>query len=239
MNDLIIPDSRFEMPSLFYPKRKPVGNVKIDWSHPLAKGLVGACLGRVNLVTGELYELKGYNLPTFERNNINLNSYGSLNEIRTTPISGSQNRTFFGAIHHASSNKGFLFNIGDGSAGVANARWSIRVDASIGLRIEMQGSGYTSSLVANAGKHHIACRLSGTQLQDNDLYVDGVFESAIGTNTVNTSSSYVVSYGNRAYDGTQDDSVDSLEVGLIYNRDLSDKEIRLLDANPYQFLIPA
>lgn len=39
MSDLIIPDSRFEMPSLFYPNRKPAGNVKIDWSHDLANGL--------------------------------------------------------------------------------------------------------------------------------------------------------------------------------------------------------
>ena len=39
MSDLVIPDSRFEMPSLFLPGVKPVGNVRIDWGHPLASGV--------------------------------------------------------------------------------------------------------------------------------------------------------------------------------------------------------
>lgn len=34
-----LPDSRLEMPELLEPGRKPVGNVQIDWSHPLTVGL--------------------------------------------------------------------------------------------------------------------------------------------------------------------------------------------------------
>lgn len=37
---LVIPDPRWETSELLYPGRKPVGNVVIDWSHPLTKGLV-------------------------------------------------------------------------------------------------------------------------------------------------------------------------------------------------------
>ncbi len=51
---LWLPDSRFELPELFSPNRKPVGNVKINWSHPLTKGLVAYWLVNNN---GELVEL--------------------------------------------------------------------------------------------------------------------------------------------------------------------------------------
>jgi len=37
---LILPDPRFEMPELFIPGKKPVGKVEIDWTHPLARGLI-------------------------------------------------------------------------------------------------------------------------------------------------------------------------------------------------------
>lgn len=54
MAELILPDSRFEMPELFYPGRKPVGKVKIDGSHPLALGLVFATIDfKENLVVPE------------------------------------------------------------------------------------------------------------------------------------------------------------------------------------------
>jgi len=39
MADLILPDSRFEMPSLYYHGRKPVGNVKVDWSNSITDKL--------------------------------------------------------------------------------------------------------------------------------------------------------------------------------------------------------
>lgn len=37
MSDLILPDSRLETPELFYPGRKPVGNVKLLHSHPIVQ----------------------------------------------------------------------------------------------------------------------------------------------------------------------------------------------------------
>jgi hypothetical protein len=43
--DVNLPDPRWEAPELLYPGRKPVGNVVIDWNHPLARGLVGYWLG--------------------------------------------------------------------------------------------------------------------------------------------------------------------------------------------------
>lgn len=66
---MFIPDPRWEEPSLLIPGKKPTGPVTIDWSHPLARGLVGMWSpsgGRRNeIVTGESVELIGdaYYLP--------------------------------------------------------------------------------------------------------------------------------------------------------------------------------
>ena len=60
MSDLIIPDSRFSMPGLFYPGRKPVGNVKIDFAHHLARRMLYSLspCGRYDLVTGRTTDKK-------------------------------------------------------------------------------------------------------------------------------------------------------------------------------------
>lgn len=39
---LWLPDPRLESPELLYPGRKPAGNIAIDWSHPMTRGL--SCL---------------------------------------------------------------------------------------------------------------------------------------------------------------------------------------------------
>ena len=58
---LIMPQALTQAPALFVPKRKPVGPVKIDWSHPIAKGLVyynvHSSANHTDLVTREPIEL--------------------------------------------------------------------------------------------------------------------------------------------------------------------------------------
>jgi len=53
---MYIPDPRWEEPNLLIPGKKPVGPVKIDWTHALGKGLAFGQLygaGEPELVTGE------------------------------------------------------------------------------------------------------------------------------------------------------------------------------------------
>jgi len=45
-----MPDIRMERPELFQRGRKPVGNVKIDWTHPLTDGLILCAIGNFELV---------------------------------------------------------------------------------------------------------------------------------------------------------------------------------------------
>ena len=62
MSNLILPAKhpiavRQREPNLLVPGKKPVGDVEIDFSHPLAKGLKGlfvATQGAKNLVSGEI-----------------------------------------------------------------------------------------------------------------------------------------------------------------------------------------
>lgn len=57
MAGLWLPDPRIEMPELFELGRKPVGNVKIDWSHRLASDLVACFIPsteNMELVSGHI-----------------------------------------------------------------------------------------------------------------------------------------------------------------------------------------
>ena len=51
---MFIPNSKLDMPELLYPGRKPVGNVKIDWSNPLSRGIKIANIPRLNFATGSV-----------------------------------------------------------------------------------------------------------------------------------------------------------------------------------------
>jgi hypothetical protein len=42
MADLIIPDPRWEMPELLYPRRQPVGELAVDYSNPITKDINAA-----------------------------------------------------------------------------------------------------------------------------------------------------------------------------------------------------
>jgi len=59
-----LPDPRLEYPSLYHPGRKPAGfPVAVDWSHPLARGLVDIVLARgdqhVSIAHGEAFTANG------------------------------------------------------------------------------------------------------------------------------------------------------------------------------------
>lgn len=96
-------------------------------------------------------------------------------------FSGSQNRSVF----MAGSSPSFLLGSG---AGIAK-RWNFRRESGgTALRIELQGSGYSSAF-DSSGLDVYGCVLSGTQLQDHVLHKGLSTEAATGTTTVNTTDS--------------------------------------------------
>lgn len=95
-------------------------------------------------------------------------------------VSGSQNRSLIMALDVESGSNGmFCMNTGGGTG----LRWTLRNSG--GLRIELQGSGYTSALSGDgAGVYGVI--FDGSTLGDHTLYRDGASESASGGNSVNT-----------------------------------------------------
>ncbi len=101
------------------------------------------------------------------------------------PVSGAGARSVFSWVNPSSlSTQNTVFSWGANATGT---RFTVRVDSG-NLRVEIQGSGYTSSLAVSTGSfHHIGITFDGTQLQDCTLWVNGVSEAATGTTTIDTS----------------------------------------------------
>ena len=243
-----IPDPRFEMPELFDARRKPVGNVVIDWSHPLARGLVRyypfysvGGTGRELVSANPVVDSSGTGTTAITVNQygeqVLFSTNGSVYDDVTTPVSGSENRTMLAEADFGAAATEYIFNISDGTGfGAGAARWTIRHDSGGSIRLEIQGGGYTSSLAISNGHRFVGCKLDGTQLQDHTLYVDGSSEAATGTTTIATSAAYKILVGALVVSSAPNDSTTWC---ALWNRALSDIEIESIRLNPYQFLIPA
>jgi len=153
------------------------------------------------------------------------------------PFSGAQSRTVITGINQTTtpSNNQVICNTGVSGTG---ARWSFKYNTtgSSELRIEIQGSGYTSSLIPSNDYHVIGICFEGTQLQDHRLFLDGIFEQASGATSVNTGvNGYEINH-NTLLGVSRNDS--EIEYHYVWDRKLSDAEILSIEANPYQILQP-
>jgi hypothetical protein len=115
-------------------------------------------------------------------------SFNGASQITSSAVrTGTNARTWCGWVK-TTDTTGVLFSIDDGTIGSSGTRWTVRLAGAGVLRIEIQGSGYTSSLDLNDGNwHFIAVTFSGTTLADHVLYMDGSSVNATGANSVNTS----------------------------------------------------
>lgn len=111
-------------------------------------------------------------------------------DVGSSPITGSANRTLEFITRQVDAtpiDRAMIFSLGADNTG---ERWSVNNDRP-NLRIEIQGSGYSSSLAFSDNTwHYGAVVLNGTTLGDHTLFLDGSSESASGANTVNTAATY-------------------------------------------------
>lgn len=144
---------------------------------------------------------------------------------------GTNARTWTGWVK-TTDTTGVLFSIDDGTTGSNGTRWTVRLAGAGVLRIEIQGSGYTSTLDINDGNwHFVAVTFTGTTLAGHVLYMDGSSVNATGANSVSTTAT--VSRSGLGPSGVTDGELTG-EVydSRLYNVALSAGEVAQLYAGP-------
>ena len=227
MTDLILPDSRFEMPELFEPGRKPVGDVRIDARDK--NGLIDFFLLQsrykqpFNHVNQARYAIEGSSI-TFENQFLNKTAGGASDGFSVAERAFTSDFTIsFEAKKHIDTNAGIL----------CGKSTTDRIWLYTGNTVYIVASGVSkswSSGIANIVKKRISfVRRSGIcYLYINGIQV-GAGQALSGTFYYNR---FFDNYGNFFWNG-------ELHWFYSHNRAMSASEIANLHNNPYQFLIPA
>ena len=251
--DIVLPDSRIEMPELFIPGRKPTGQVVIDWSHPLARGLeLGAIDGTeivknrpTNFATpvvpvgGEMTQISGAS-PGY-----NSSSFKLINDVLFG--TGDASLYFRVYVRDASFYSGNTTHSGG---------WVEQFGGAFGARVSLAYYGPTTVAL------YCSRRFSATGPSDlgvnqpNKIYSYVWTISGGGTHSLYRSDKAAPivdagSYGTYSNDDmtaggsypdyyyrlNDDDS--EMNSFFVWRRTLSQSESRIILKDPYQFLIPA
>jgi hypothetical protein len=240
MAGFFIPDPRFEMPSLLEPGRKPVGPVEIDWSHPLAVGLVGYYLLNsrviVNLVNGKNFPLTN---AVLSANTIDFTgTTGGLDiDVYTDDIFPAGTYITSGHAYDASTNWCFYIEAGIGGDGLRLAE----LDSAGRIFIATNNQDWAGSYISlGAEDQHADNRLIAFRWDtlSNLRTVNTPFSSHVdsATSLSDPASNYQLRIGARATYG--DLPAGKIYFSAIYNRYISDVEEKSFRANPQQMLIP-
>jgi hypothetical protein len=223
-------------PGKFSGLRKPEGLLKPDLTHPFARNL------RNCIIDQHLNDIGSpsapSSLPEGTRGEDQFGSFYS-KDVSTADtwtysgnrnkILGAQPRTYMIILRRIGSyNSARIINFGGTSNG---ERFTVRYDTGNALRFEIQGTGYTSSLiVGDTDVSVIAIRSTTDQLGGGSLFLNGVKEDTSGGTTViaTTNDDWALM--------TQSGMTDNVYALFGWDRALSDAEIQSLTRNPYQFL---
>lgn len=253
MTDLIIPNPRFEMPELFYPGRKPVGSVKIDWDHPLSREMKECHLltqpNDLDLVDHVIRE-QDYRtaLTEVSKGGLVFTSLGGAIEAENDqairlkqvgPVPSGYVTVIFE--HNPAGQQGdmYLYTHGDH---LADHRIYLGVNLSAEIIVRL-GAGVTEAIASVQNGINIATMTwSGTTA---DVCLNGVFYTytftgvpgSYGDATIET---LLGGYNNPSTSEGQQRSFGGTIYGCYQGgRRLIKEEMSSIDTHPYQFLIPA
>ena len=243
---LIVDEVMLREPNLLIPGKKPVGNVKIDWDHPLTKPAFSVIPMRSD---GGLY--------TFDRKN-NFSFTGniepSIGGIGAKFVQSSSDTAAidytFGFVNYPftlevlvsvnpNSTDQLLMGIVDASLGTR--QWGLYVSTINDFRLvarnttsRITSSGVTA--VANTVYHVVGRFITNTSRK---IYVNGGAETE-GTDradwSVEADRVCLGYWGDSSTSAWMDGTI---YMANLYNSDISVEEIKSRAADPYQFLIPA
>lgn len=243
-------DSRLTT-ELMYPNRKPVGEVKIDWNHKLAKDLAlcyfSTSEGFIDLVSGTKAAPDG--------SNKGLNLEGLFRDYDTTNASNFKPNDFGAGFSifaklNIKSLTSYSFIAGCQDTTTTNG-WELRLGTTTtdsNLHLHQANVNYKAwkgdvNLPLSGLSHTIAITSSGvvdtipTGMVDRTIinFIDGGGNGGTG----------LINYGsNETYLGSRYDGVTALDGGIyLYcmwgnGRRLSYTEMRSMRLHPYQFLVP-
>lgn len=240
---LVIPDSKFEMPALFYPNRKPVGNVKIDWGHPLSKGLVGLWL----------FNNRTFNLVTegFELSDTNVNYVETLDG-KAGVFGPGASRSFKlkdAAARYASDKFTYFSRFKWYAQSSAGRLVSNTNSSNIGSTLQVGGGAYAATCYINTGSWTgtfgntvpagVVTSIASTYDRKNvKVYNNGIVTGSSSLTGTPAHSLLVTELGARVNDTTENFDGE-IYYTSIYDKALSEVEVSSLTSNPYQLLIPA
>ncbi len=250
-----LPDSRMEMPELYMPGRKPTGKVKIDWEHPLAKGLTH-CFLMNEYGYLENKATNGYSGGFW--GNTSAETIVTTNKGRAYHQDGATGASFIldTDFQFTHSDKHFTvsteYKADTGTNGMDHALFDKEDDAGFAqdLLLWLDHSGGDLRLMAYSGSgttpvsigalydwHSYSMRTGLTSSNYVDLFLDGTeVQTNKNLNTIANTGSYRIStLGN---EGDAKIGTGSQTYFYIHNRKLSDGEMKSLSEDPYQFLIP-
>lgn len=218
---------------LMYPRRKPVGRVKIDWSNPLTRGLVYCFLLRQsseNLVEG------GAKASTVGAPYLSTGIRPTVDDYVTTDDSP----------YYAEST--FIAGITANSAPASGAESDVinkfkmhtmswnHSSAAFRAALAINDGAWKSALfnITTAGKFNLASTVKSSSLAK--AYKNGEFQNSVAVGTIADSPQFIVigrnsELINDAFDG-------DVHYSYIFNRELAAKEVELYDNDPYRIFIP-
>ena len=247
MAQLILPDSRLEMPELLHPGRKPVGNVEVDWSHPLSRGLVRVFVSPGEMVVGTTAYGSGSWEPRlggllttdvgYGHDDLSLTGHSKFTVFCISQCKPEAASGFDVRIGGLNGENGSQYNSllmdyygTDWSGNHPDFHSKMRVGASVDVRTLSfsvddkyaplcfawsGGDGYERLLAGNSYAEYT---------KSGDVWSNTEIGLVIGKD-FNSSSYY---------------SRDTIHHAIyIFNRALSESQLRDLQRNPYQFLVPA
>jgi len=242
----------YKEPNLLIPGKKPVFATRVDRTHSIGSACRYAALSHIADIASSatlteqgntVRDIGVFDSTQFFRNQ-DITSAAETGWTFNTfypEFWGSHDRTFVIVAYVGTwKSSSYIISYGENAT---NTRWTWRAGDLAGgpFRLEIQGSGYNSSIAPSDNSNFFGACCSGSDLDNSYFYYNGTTENMSGSNTINTSNTaYPPAIGSSVDAGTTK-AQSGLSIFAVYGfaKKLSIGELDELYADPYQFLIPA
>lgn len=239
---MFIPNSKLDTMELLYPKRRPVGKVKIDWSKPLARGLHDVYLFGISGIRSLVYNTKidVVGSAILKHDRITTNASGQYIDVGILPISA-----WGGASFH------LVYSNITGRSGAGNGRiLGVLHSGSDDLRVYISDANVDAGSLLVAWDDGTPTTSSVTAPASGDVSLtithDGATQNSFVNGVLNSSDANACTFSGFSGEtlvGTSPVASSGISADyhllIVHNRKLTAQEAKSLHDNPYQFLIPA